>query len=484
MDDLLRYVLRQALRYSSADTAACLLALPDATVSSPELRAVGLSRGAGRCSADLLSRWVAEIRTSRWGLDAREPRLLDEPGRLFLKDESRSALLIPLLQERRSLGFLQLERREPREGFAPPLAPLQSLAAEAVPAIHRLLLREPCCIGSLETDLVGLSPAVRAFERQLLHAARYDRAPVLITGERGSGKELAAWAIHCWSPRRRRPFVPVLMSALPDNLGADELFGHERHAFTGAEDQRIGKFAAAAGGTLFLDEVADINLPMQAALLRVVENNEVSRLGRDFPVHIDTRVIAATNQDLPKAVREGRFRADLYDRLAMFKIDVPSLRERREDLPLLADYFLKRYCVELQRRTERAPGNSACKLCRRMPGAGCVSPDFYQALSLYDWPGNVRELKHAMFRLMATVKDETLEPRHLPELFQGRPVGGDRAAAWNLDAAIRRHIEAVLELTGHNKTRAAQLLGIPYTTFQSKLRKLGMLSKALSARRP
>jgi two-component system response regulator HydG len=300
---------------------------------------------------------------------------------------------------------------------------------------------------------------------------------VLITGERGSGKELAARAIHAWSSRRQQPFVPVLMSGLPDTLAADELFGHERNAFTGAEQRRLGKFEAAAGGTVFLDEVADINLNVQASLLRIVERNELSRLGRDLPVHVEARVTAATNQDLQAAMRAGQFREDLYDRLTVFEVKVPPLRERREDIPLLADYFLRHFCAELHRKGDLVH-QQACRSCTVTCGVGCASQDFYEALCAYDWPGNVRELKHTMFRLVATVREEVLEARHLPETFHGPQAvpKADGPPDWNLEEAIRRHIESALRLAGHNKTRTAQLLGIPYTTLQSKLKKLGIRS--------
>jgi len=482
LQDLLQQIVRRALRLTASDAAVVLLTFPGESLAASDVRAVALGRGASRFSRERLGRWAVEAWIGRNGCELREPlRCHDLPGDkvdLRLAQESRSALLVPLLEKRRhrSLGLLWVEASPSQHYTDLHLDQLRSLAAEAIPAIYRLVLREHLRASGSEMDLIGMSPALRTLEWQILDAARYDQVPVLITGERGSGKEVAAWALHVWSSRRSQPFVPVLLSSLPDNLVADELFGHERHSFTGAEDRRPGKFEAAGGGTVFLDEIGDSAQPFQAALLRIVERNELSRIGRDLPLRVEARVVAATNRDLLQAMREGRFREDLYDRLKVFEIRIPPLRERREDIPLLAHYFLTRYCSELHRRAE-AEQLDLCRLCQCPLSIGCASPDFYQALGAYNWPGNVRELKHLIFRIAATVRDEPLRARHLPESFRHVPDSTSRegSGSWNLEAAIRQHIEGVLELAGHNKSQAARLLGIPYTTLQSKMRKLGII---------
>ncbi|HYU35095.1 MAG TPA: sigma-54-dependent Fis family transcriptional regulator [Thermoanaerobaculia bacterium] len=479
LHDFLLQILRRSLQLTASDTAAALLILPGGAPASSDSRIAALGRGPGRFSQQTLDLWAAEAWTGCGGRELREPLrcddLQDDRKGLRLAREGCSALLVPLVDEGRSLGLLYVESNRLRHYSELHLDRLRSLVREAIPALYRLVLREHLRACGSEMELIGMSPALRDLERQILDAARYDQVPVLITGERGSGKELAAWAVHVWSARRAQPFVPVLLSGLPDTLVADELFGHERHSFTGAEDRRPGKFEAAGAGTVFLDEIGEINPTLQASLLRIVERNELSRIGRDLPVRVDARVVAATNRDLQKAMREGAFREDLYDRLVVFEVKVPPLRQRREDIPLLADHFLTRYCSELHRRAaiERL---DVCRLCRSPFGVGCASPDFYEALATYDWPGNVRELKHTMFRLAATVREDVLQARHLPEPFRQASSRQPRKAAgsWDLDSAVRRHIEAVLEVTGHNKTRAALLLGIPYTTLQSKLKKLGV----------
>jgi len=479
LEGFLRHMLSRVVALSSSEAAACLLLLPDGSVPSPEIRSAAVRRDGVGGGGELLARWNGQARPHPDILSARWPRQLEDldglPAAERLVDEGRSALLIPLREGRRSFGLLRAESTRVGHYSDAILDEIRNLTDGAIPAIYRLLLREQLQAAGSPMELIGTSPALLALEHQLKRAAAFDKAPVLITGERGTGKELAAWAIHCWSTRHDRPFVPVLMSGLPDTLAADELFGHERHAFTGAEGKRLGKFEAAGGGTVFLDEVADINPAVQAALLRVIESKELARLGRDLPVQVTARVMAATNKDLVREMEEGRFRQDLFDRLTVFEIRIPPLRDRWEDIPQLADYFLRQYCTELERRDELGVRDS-CRFCRHPGRIGCATPDFYEALGAYSWPGNVRELKHLMFRLVATVQDDFIDAHHLPERFLRSRSGGSAPVVdnWSLEAATRRHIEAVLQLTDHNKSQAARMLGIPYTTFQSKLKKLGI----------
>jgi transcriptional regulator with GAF, ATPase, and Fis domain len=229
------------------------------------------------------------------------------------------------------------------------VAELQRLFLATSCGVDRLLLREHARKHHHQVDFIGRSEQFVEFERTLKQVAWHAKSPVLIRGERGTGKECAAYAIHYFSNRRHRPFVPVLASALTESLLADELFGHARNSFTGAAEARKGKFLSAEGGTVFLDEVGDLPLSLQVALLRVMERGEIQPVGRDLPLTVDCRVVMATNRELTKLVAEGRFREDLYDRLNVMELEVPQLRIRRIDIPLLAKYFLRRQCRETGR---------------------------------------------------------------------------------------------------------------------------------------
>jgi DNA-binding NtrC family response regulator len=356
---------------------------------------------------------------------------------------------------------------------------IQALAKEIVIAIGRIVLREDAARSGTLLDIVGVSPAFRKLEEQIRRAAAHSTGPVLITGERGSGKELASRAIHSWGTRRGKPFIPVLASALTESLFADELFGHVKHAFTGANQSRSGKFQAAEGGTLFLDEVGDMPPVIQSSLLRVIERGEVTRVGCDLPLRVDVRVVAATNGNLTELIGQGKFRADLCDRLSVFDIRVPSLRERRSDIPLLVSHFLKKYCEQLGRDFMFA-GRNGCAACKSADPASCATSEFYGALEEYDWPGNVRELANLIVRLLATVPDEALDVKHLPEQFrryQTAKTPTSLATDLTLDAQTRKHIERVLLMVDYNESRAARILGIPRSTLRSKIKKLDIERK-------
>ncbi len=238
-------------------------------------------------------------------------------------------------------------------------------------------------------ELVGESPAIKKLVEQIARAAK-SAASVLVTGERGTGKELVARAIHLLSPRARGPLEKLNCAALPSELIESELFGHEAGAFTGATKQRRGKFERASGGTLFLDEVGDMPLPMQAKLLRVLQEREIERVGGNETIKVDTRVVAATNRDLVKACESDQFRADLYDRLNVVPLHIPPLRARREDIPTLARHFL-----ELAAKANDRPGMG-------------IDEDAIQTLAAYSFPGNVRELKNLVERLVILTPDDLI----------------------------------------------------------------------------
>jgi DNA-binding NtrC family response regulator len=294
------------------------------------------------------------------------------------------------------------------------------------------------------------------------------RSTVLITGETGTGKEMAARALHLAGPRRHAPLVAVNCSALPDNLLEAELFGHVRGAFTGAVQNRIGRFEQAQGGTLFLDEIGDLPLDLQAKLLRVLQEREFQRLGSSETIRVDIRVVAATNSELPERIEQGRFREDLYYRLNVVPIRMPPLRHRLADIPLLAFHFVEKIC-----RSENIPPKS-------------LSPEVMERLCAYSWPGNVRQLENAVEMAVALSGDRTLlvpSDFPLPSPARARtavPPGMPLVAVpdCGLDyeqtlALIERSIlEQALQKTGGNKKAAAQMLRLKRTTLSAKVRSL------------
>jgi two-component system response regulator HydG len=304
---------------------------------------------------------------------------------------------------------------------------------------------------------------------QLLRAYAPTSASVLILGENGTGKELVAKALHTNSPRRNKPFVAMNCAALNENLLDDEMFGHEEGSYTGAKGQRKGRFEYAHGGTLFLDEVGDMPLSLQAKLLRVLENGEVVRIGANTPITVDVRVIAATNKDIQKEVEAGRFRQDLYFRLKVGTIRLPTLRERREDVPQLGSHFLK----ELARKH----GKPVPK----------VAAAVWKAFEAYDWPGNVRELKNLLDSMVVLDFDGELTLDDLPEDAGVRPHGlpGGPAVAAGPDHLVGRPLEEVeryyteraLELTRGNREEAAKILGIAERTLYRKLQEWKKVEK-------
>ena len=286
---------------------------------------------------------------------------------------------------------------------------------------------------------------------------------VFITGETGTGKELIAQAIHDWSPRHSKPMVRVNCAAFPAGLVESELFGHERGAFTGADRAREGRFELAHGGTLFLDEIGEMPLETQAKLLRVLQDGMIDRLGGKQPVRVDVRVIAATNRDLPAAVKAGTFRADLFYRLNVFPINVPPLRNRPEDIPLLARHFLKQYCVKLGRSCKDIEQKSLERLIR------------------YTWPGNVRELENVIERAMILSRDPVLQIDEHILGSQGAPSMALPPAG--LKDLERRHILQTLTLTNwhiEGPDGAAVRLGIPPSTLRSRMKQFGLKRPASS----
>jgi two-component system response regulator HydG len=307
---------------------------------------------------------------------------------------------------------------------------------------------------ALARDILGRSPAMRSLREAIARAA-VTPFPVLIEGESGTGKELAARALHELSGRGGGPFVAVNCGAFPETLLEAELFGVEKGAFTGATARKPGRFERANGGTLFLDEVGEMPVGAQVKLLRALQEGEIERLGGTQTVKVDVRLVAATSKDLGREVAEGRFREDLYYRLNVVEIRLPPLSWRREDIPLLADHFLRRF---------------AAKNGKSVRG---FTPEALAALEDYAWPGNVRELEHAVERAVVLARGDVLDVGDLPETVRKGP----RGAAGHvvipigtpLEEVERRVLHETLRHTGGDKSMAARLLGIATRTIYRKL---------------
>src|SRR5215469_9772429 len=327
---------------------------------------------------------------------------------------------------------------------------------QAVAALTRQL-REAGKLGTL----VGSSPMMQDVMRQV-EMASPSTASVLITGETGSGKEMVARSIHMLSPRAERPFVAINCSAIPESLMESEIFGHERGAFTGAAERRIGCFELADGGTLLLDEIGEMPAPTQAKLLRVLEDHKIRRLGSKSETPIDVRVVAATNKNPEQAVANGHLRQDLYFRLNVFHIHLPPLREHKDDLPLLVEHLL----AEISE-----------KHGRKVTSVGSDVMDLFRS---YPWPGNIRELRNVLERAAIASDRGVISRTHLPSDFGHAPaisasgLGALRfPIGTTVDAMERELILQTLQATGNNKTRAAELLGVSLKTLHNKLKEYG-----------
>ena len=383
---------------------------------------------------------------------------------------SQANLVVPIRLQGNPIGVLSVESLHRGHYNADHQSGLDDLAEAVSVFVSRQWLSEYSRRRGYNVEIVGISDPIRRIEALVKRVAP-TREPVLLTGESGVGKELLAHAIHYFSKRRDHELLIVNCGAFAEDLLASELFGHVRGAFTGAHRDRAGKFELADGGTLFLDEVESMSPRLQVMLLRVLEQGEVQKVGEDRGTRrIDVRIIAASNQDLPQSVGEGSFREDLLFRLNVFDIRVPPLRDRVEDIPLLADHFMR--------------------ACRVANGGG---PEKFSAgalkrLQQYTWPGNVRELRNIVHRASVLAEGTTVRAFDLPSSLEAEGVARVELAATSdettvglpevagvesleLDALIEEHIRRVLRVARGNKSRAAELLGIPRTSLYHKLRK-------------
>lgn len=341
---------------------------------------------------------------------------------------------------------------------------LERAAAQGRLAEHAERLERQLSYQGVLGEMVGSSEKMQEVFT-LAQQVAPSRAAVLITGESGTGKELAARAIHEMSPRRSAPFVAINCAAMPDTLMESELFGHEKGAFTGAVERRAGCFELAQHGTVLLDEIGDMPVGTQAKLLRVLEDGRVRRLGGKAEIQLDVRVIASTNSPLDAAIREGKFREDLFYRLNVFPIPLPSLRERKEDLPVLTAALLE----DLNQKHSTKVTD--------------IAPDVLERFRAYNWPGNVRELRNVLERAVILAGEGTVQSAHLPPGFGGMAAPAPSVTAeggelrvpvgYTIEQAERALIELTLEHTKHNKTRAAEILGISQKTLFNKLKEYG-----------
>jgi DNA-binding NtrC family response regulator len=335
---------------------------------------------------------------------------------------------------------------------------------------ENLLLKEELAVRRGAPQLVGEDPSLRKVFASLQRAATTD-ATVLLEGESGTGKELFARSLHALSPRADSPFVAINCAAIPENLLETELFGYEKGAFTGAAGRKPGKFEMAHRGTLFLDEIGDLPMSLQAKILRALEEKKFERVGGTALLSVDVRLVAATNKGLRAAVAARRFREDLYFRLSVFPITIPPLRDRPGDIPVLARYFVDRFCRDLKKRPFT------------------LSPQALEQLQTYRWPGNVRELQNCIERAVILADGETLLPRHLNLSFAAPLTDENPESPWahvdltgTLSEVTRRvtaevekaKINEVLIEADGNKGRAAELLQISYKSLLAKLKDYGM----------
>jgi len=337
-------------------------------------------------------------------------------------------------------------------------------------ATENILLKDELAARRGAPQIVGVDRRLQEVSVALQRAAATD-ATVLLEGESGTGKELFARALHALSPRANGPFVAINCAAIPETLLETELFGHEKGAFTGASARKPGKFELAHRGTLFLDEIGDLPLVLQGKILRALEEKCFERVGGTMPLKVDVRVVAATNRNLRAAVAARQYREDLYFRLAVFPITIPPLRERPDDIPMLARHFIDRFCRDLNKK----------------PLA--LAPGAIEELRSYSWPGNVRELQNCIERSVILTEGETIHARHLNLSFGQAPPHRDPAGPWSqldtsgtLAEASRRvlgqlerlKVEQALKEAAGARARAAELLQVSYKTFMAKLKEYGL----------
>ena len=376
-----------------------------------------------------------------------------------------SLICAPVIHQEKVLALIHLYCTDPLKSFSNENLEFTIAVAKHLAIVMGQMLRQDSLSAEnrslreqlhVESELVGSSPAIKSILEQIGRVAPTN-ATVLIRGESGSGKELVARAIHFSSPRKEGPFICLNCAAITETLLESELFGHERGAFTGATEKKIGKFEASDHGTIFLDEIGEMAYNTQAKLLRVLEGHPFERVGGSTPIRVDVRVVAATNQPLEQNIKEGKFRRDLFYRLQVVEIHVPTMRERRTDVPILVEHFLKRFARETGRKIRG------------------FTPAALHKMEGHDWPGNVRELKNVIERAVALGRGPYLDVTDILLSSLEMPGGTATASAAAFDAISleeleKRHILRTLEHTDWNKSQAAAILQIERSTLDRKIK--------------
>jgi len=381
--------------------------------------------------------------------------------------ELQSTICVPMRVKNRILGVIHVDSAEGSPFEQSHLLLLNAIADQAALYIDNLRLQEGQKRASLdfrrslqsENLVIGKSRRMREITDIIRLVAPTD-STILVRGESGTGKEVIARTIHRQSPRRDRPMIAVNCGALSPTVLESELFGHEKGAFTGAHQQRLGRFELADGGTIFLDEVSELPPELQVRLLRVLQEKEFERVGGQETIHVDVRILASTNRDLREAIRNGSFREDLYFRLKVIELEVPPLRERPEDVPLLVQHFLQTYANEM--------GRPAPKLAEAA----------MDAMVKYSWPGNIRELKNAIERAVVLTHGDAIGPGDLP-LAGNEIEEPPEEEDLSLEAAEKRQVRKALRATEWNKTQAAKLLGISRARLDRKIRDYGLTKESV-----
>ncbi len=475
-DDLLRAIIKSAIRLFSVE--ACSIGLID---EATQQVAFAFSSGGAKVEefriavGQGIAGWVAQTGQEVLSNDvSRDPRFfqgIDQQTGF----RTKSVLCAPLKQHDHIIGVIEAMNTTLPTGFTPEdlqlLMAFGSLAATALSRAKAFVSVRNTNVAFQEVihdryQLVVGSSVPMQDALRMARTAAATASTVLLLGESGTGKEVVARSIHQWSPRAEQPFVAVNCTALTPDLLESELFGHERGAFTGAIAQKKGKFELADGGTIFLDEIGDLPLNLQVKLLRVLQEREFQHVGGVKNIRVDVRILAATNRDLPQAMRKGMFREDLYYRLNVVSLTLPPLRERREDVPVLVRYFVEHYCREMNRPVMR------------------IEPEALSRLQAYGWPGNVRELQNVIERAVAlspgpaiTVADLPVEVRKeevTPPVTFALLAGIDDnfPLAEALDAFTRAKVRRTLEAAAGNQTVAAQLLGLPQSNLSRLMKRL------------
>ncbi len=382
----------------------------------------------------------------------------------IVMQQIKSVMCTPLKKETRFFGAIYVDSRAAARQFdKESLTFLQAFAGQAAIAISntRLMeelqsenkkLKKQLASGQLFPEIIGKStPMIKIFD--LIRDVADSTASILIEGESGTGKELVARALHVHSGRSKRSFLPIFCGSLAENLLESELFGHKKGAFTGASENKPGLFEEAHLGTLFLDEIADISMNIQTKLLRVIQEGETKRVGDNQLRHVDVRILSATNKDLWKEVEAGNFREDLYFRLNVIDIKMPPLRERKDDIPLLCEHFLKKYTEKNKKNVKR------------------ISVQAIRILQAYGWPGNVRELENAVERAVILARN----PEIGPELFQMRKSETQMPIGKSLKEINKFAILQTIKIVDGNRTKAAEILGVSRRWLQYQLKEWGMV---------